>query len=61
MDRIVPKRYPDGREIPPEVRRDIYAYYLLEKSLRKLKRAEKVKRKAEFRKVMRRKRLKRVV
>lgn len=61
VDRNVPKRYPSGKEIPPEVRRDIYAYYLLEKNLRKLKKAEKIKKRSDIRKVVRRKRLKRVV
>jgi len=61
VNRVVPKKYPSGKVIPPDVRREIYAYYLLEKNLRKLKRTEKVKKRSEFRKVMRRKRLKRVV
>ena len=61
VDRNVPKRYPSGAEIPPEVRREIYAYYLLEKKLSKLKKLEQVKKREQFRKVIRRKRLKRVV
>ena len=61
VNKIVPKKYPSGHPIPPDVRREIYAYYLLEKNLRKLKKTEQVKKRSEFRKVMRRKRLKRVV
>jgi hypothetical protein len=37
VNRVVPKTYPSGKPISPEKRREIYAYYLLEKRLMQLK------------------------
>lgn len=58
VDRVVPKNYPNGREIPPATRREIYAYYLLEKKLKKLKSLERV---SSGKKMMKRKSLRKVV
>lgn len=42
VDKVVPRRYPTGQPIPPETRREIYAYCLLEKKLRSLKKVGKL-------------------
>jgi len=61
VNKVVPKRYPSGDPIPPEVRREIYAFYLLEQRLKKLKHAERMKKREQYRKVSRKRRLKRVM
>jgi len=61
VDKVVPKRYPSGRPIPPEVRREIYAYYLLEKKLQQLKRAESLRRRSQVKKLTKKKKLKKVM
>lgn len=54
VNRVIPKNYPGGNVIPPDVRREMYAYYLLEKRLKRLKQVERLSGKGK-------KRLKRVM